>query len=159
MKRTPSRNRRGLSLIEALISLAITALLLTSVAAAYNASSQVIDMNDQFFRASQAARLSLNQILDQIRKCQSVVVDTSSLNITTSTGDTRTYDLSGTDLDLTFTAPGDLAPSTHRLASNVSSLQFTTDRKSISMIVTVTVGTNTVTLCGSAFPRRLVTYQ
>jgi hypothetical protein len=27
------------------------------------------------------------------------------------------------------------------------------------MLITVSIGTNQVTLCGSAFPRRLMTYQ
>ena len=44
--------RRGIGMAEALISLAITALLLTAVAAAFSASSAAIEMNDQFYRAS-----------------------------------------------------------------------------------------------------------
>jgi Tfp pilus assembly protein PilW len=149
---------RGLSLVEALISLAITAMLLTSVAAAFHASTSAIEMNDQFYRAQQAARVSVNQILTQVRRCQSGVVDASSLDLTTDLGQDRTYALSGTDLTMTFTPPGALSPITVKMASNISTLKFTTDGKSISMQVTVTVGTNQVTLCGSAFPRRLITY-
>jgi len=153
------RKRRGLSLVEAIISLAICAMLLTGVAAAYQASTAAIQMNDEFYRASQAARVSLNQILDQVRRCQSGVVDTTSLDLTTETGDQRTYALSGTDLNMTLIAPGDTTPSTHRLARNIKTLRFDTDGKSISMLVTVAIGTNQVTLCGSAYPRRLVVYK
>jgi prepilin-type N-terminal cleavage/methylation domain-containing protein len=156
--RSQISRRRGLSLVECLISLAITALLLSSVAAAFHASTQAIEMNDQFYRAQQAARVSVNQILTQVRKCQSGVVDTSSLALTTDTGQDRTYALTGTDLTMTFTPPGALSPATVKLASNIQTLQFTTDGKSIAMLVTVSVGTNQVTLCGSAFPRRLITY-
>ena len=44
----PSARRRGLSLVEAMISLAITALLLSGVAMAYDASTSAIEMNEQF---------------------------------------------------------------------------------------------------------------
>jgi type II secretory pathway pseudopilin PulG len=151
--------RRGLSLVEALIALSITAMLLTSVAAAFHASTAAIEMNDQFYRASQSARVSLNQILDGVRKCQSGVVDTSTLTLTTELGQDRTYSLNGTNLMMTLTLPGDTTPSSFKLASNIKTLKFDTDGKSISMLVTVAVGTNQVTLCGSGFPRRLVVYQ
>ena len=153
------KTRHGLSLVETMISLIITALLLTSVAAAFNASTAAIEMNDQFYRAEQAARVSLNQIMDQVRQCQSGVVDTTTLDLTTDSGADRTYALSGTDLTLTTTLPGALTPSTFKLARNVKTLTFGTDGKSISMEITIAVGTNTVTLCGSAFPRRMMTYQ
>jgi type II secretory pathway pseudopilin PulG len=152
------RNRAGLSLVEAMISLAITALLLSGVAMAYHASTSAIEMNDQFYRATQAARVSLNQVLDQVRKCQSGVVDTTSLDLTTDGGQSRLYWLDGNKLMLTMNAPDTTVASSYKLASNVKTLQFNTDGKSISMLVTIEVGTNKVTLCGSAFPRRLVTY-
>jgi type II secretory pathway pseudopilin PulG len=151
--------QRGLSLVEALIALSITAMLLTSVAAAFHASTAAIEMNDQFYRASQAARVSLNQIMTGVRKCQSGVVDTSTLTLTTETGQDRTYSLSGTNLMMTLVLPGDTTPSSFKLASNIKTLKFDTDGKSISMLVTVAVGTNEVTLCGSGFPRRLVVYH
>ena len=78
------RRNRGLSLIEALISLAIAAMLLTAVAAAYAAASDAIKANDQFFRASQAARVTVNQITKEVRTCQSGVVDATSLELTTA---------------------------------------------------------------------------
>jgi len=159
MRPTARIRRRGLSLVEAMISLAITALLLSGVAMAYHASTAAIEMNDQFFRATQAARVSLNQILDQVRKCQSGVVDSGSLDLTTDGGQTRLFWLDGSNLMLTMNAPDTSVASSYRLASNVKTLQFATDGKSISMVVTVAVGPNQVTLCGSAFPRRLMTYN
>jgi len=153
------RRNRGLSLVEALIALSITAMLLTGVAAAFQASAAAIEMNDQFYRAQQGGRVSLNQILDQVRKCQSGVVDTTSLQLTTDAGQSRTYALSGTDLNMTLIPQGSSTPSSYKLATHVKTLQFSTDGKSISMLITVAVGTNQVTLCGSAFPRRLMTYN
>jgi len=158
MSRTNGRIlRRGLSLVECLISLAITASLLTAVAAAFHASTSAIEQNDQFYRASQAARVSLNQILTQVRRCQSGVVDTDSLEVMTDAGEKRTYALNGTDLTMTFTPAGSLVPA--KMASNVKSLTFSTDGKSVTMVITVSVGKNTVTMCGSAFPRRLIVYN
>ena len=58
-----SPRRRGMSIVEVLISLAIVAMLLTAVAAAFSSSAQIIETNDQFFRASQAARVSLTRMM------------------------------------------------------------------------------------------------
>src|SRR5205085_1077278 len=66
------QSRKGLSLAEVMISLAISAMLLTAVAAAFTASSEAIEQNDEFFRASQAARVSMNQILTECRRCKNV---------------------------------------------------------------------------------------
>lgn len=151
--------KHGLGLVEALISLTITATLLTAVAMAFSASSSAIEMNDQFYRAQQSARISLNQVMDQVRKCQSGSVSTTSLTLTNSAGDVRTYSLSGTDLSLAYQAPGSSTAQTAKMASNITTLQFTTNGNSISMLVTVAVGANQITLCGSAFPRRLIVYQ
>jgi type II secretory pathway pseudopilin PulG len=64
----PARVRRGLSIAEVMISLAITSMLLTAIAAAFHSSSQIITENDEFFRATQAARVCLNQILTEVRR-------------------------------------------------------------------------------------------
>src|SRR5438067_5158959 len=68
------RRARGMSLPEVLISLTITAMLLSAVAAAYAASSAAISVNDRFYRASQAARVSMAQILNMVRRCDSCQV-------------------------------------------------------------------------------------
>jgi prepilin-type N-terminal cleavage/methylation domain-containing protein len=71
--RTAGRGaRRGLSLVEVMISLAITSMLLTAIAAAFHSSTQVITENDQFFRATQAARVALNQILSEVRRADAI---------------------------------------------------------------------------------------
>lgn len=69
---TRRHRNAGLSLPEAMISLAISAMLLISVAAAFSSSSQAIEMNDNFFRSTQAARVTLSQILLEIRNCDSL---------------------------------------------------------------------------------------
>jgi Tfp pilus assembly protein PilW len=75
---------RGLSLPEAMISLVITSLLLLAVASAFSASCTVIEGNDNFFRSTQSARVTLQQIIIEIRNCDSLQMsptDTTTLSI------------------------------------------------------------------------------
>ena len=160
--RTPPRRRprrRGLGLVELLVSLAIAASLLTAVAAAYAATTSAIQMNDEFFRASQAARVSINQIMAEIRKCQSGIVDEQSLEISNQQGQKRVYAFDGANKRLTLTFPDELVPPTYTLARNVDDVQFYTDGQTISMLVTIEVGKNQVTLSGSAMPRRTIMFN
>jgi Tfp pilus assembly protein PilW len=153
----PAR-RRGLSLVEALISLTITATLLTAVAVAYKGANDAVRLNDQFFRASQAARVSVNQVMSEVRKCQSGVVDKPYLELITATGQTRSYVYDADTKTLAMTIDGP-TPTTVKMASNVSACEFETDGQTISMTVMVQVGNNLITLNGSAIPRRIVTYE
>ena len=171
--------RGGLSLVEVMISLAICASMLTAVGAAYNASARIITTNDDYYRASQAARITILQLEQGIRTCTSSMV-----------GEDATYDGTSkvvTSNILRFTRPGPLPrrytydstakrlwlyntdtvdPTTpqYTMARNVSSLTFTADmapnpsngfmrpvRITIDMIVTV--GKDSVHLTGSAVPR------
>lgn len=73
-----SGKRAGLSLPEAMISLAITSLLLVAVATAFTNASQAIEMNDTFFRCTQAARVTMDQTLGEIRNCDSMDVNVNT---------------------------------------------------------------------------------
>jgi type II secretory pathway pseudopilin PulG len=79
-RRRRPRGRRGLGMVELMISLAITAMLLTAIAVAFVSSSQVIENNDRFFRATQAARVSLAQMLTEVRRCESIPLTVSAGN-------------------------------------------------------------------------------
>ena len=153
------RVRRGLSLIEVMISLAISASLLTAVAMAFNASASAVEMNDQMFRATQAARVSVNQIMTEARRCQSGAIIGNSLELTLASGETRTYTFDAGKKQLIATLTALPIVESHPMARNVSDVQFLTDGKTISMLITVTVGKNVVMLNGSAMPRRAVTYK
>jgi prepilin-type N-terminal cleavage/methylation domain-containing protein len=180
---TRRRRRRGLSLIEIMIALAIAATLLTAAAAAFNASSNVVQTNDEFFRATQAARVSLHQILTNVRRASSVednrdpvtrVADTHKLQLTTARND----DGSGQDLltyrylpanqKLMLLTDEDLTDPDYTLASNVATLAFNIEMGKdynnsdvpvrVDVSITVKVGGNSVTLSGSAAPRRNIIY-
>jgi type II secretory pathway pseudopilin PulG len=147
-----------MSLVEVLISLSITATLLTAVALAYKAATDTVRLNDEFFRASQAARVSVNQVMAEVRKCQSGVVDKPYLELITPTGQSRTYVYDADKHTLAMTVGGP-TPTTVKMASNVQSCEFETDGQTISMTVIVKVGNNEISLNGSAIPRRIVTYN
>ena len=70
--RARRRAPRGLSMPEAMIALVITSLLLVAVATAFSASCTVIEGNDDFFRSSQAARVTMEQLIIEIRNCDSL---------------------------------------------------------------------------------------
>ena len=152
-------NRRGMSLPEVLISLTISSLVLTGVAVAWVSSSNVVEQNDQFFRASQAARVCVNQIMTEARRCQSGVVESDSLELTLGSGEKRTYALDSVNHTVTMTTEVLPTPLTCVMARNVSNASFSTDGTTISMTITVAVGNNTMLLNGSALPRRTVVYK
>ncbi len=151
--------RKGLGLIELIVSLTISAMLLTAVGAAYSVSTSAIEMNDQFFRASQTARVCINQIMSEIRRCQSAVVDDPSLEMTTQSGVKRLYTYDSATSELRLSLPDEDATKHFVLARNVSSCVFETDGDTIVMKVTIRVGSNNVMLIGSGMPRRAVTFN
>ena len=61
-----------------MISLVLTSMLLTAVAAAFSGASQAIEMNDNHFRCTQAARVSMDQILAEIRNCDTLDMGTAN---------------------------------------------------------------------------------
>jgi prepilin-type N-terminal cleavage/methylation domain-containing protein len=82
-----STNRRqaGMSLAEVMISLSISAMLLTAIGAAFNSSSSVIEQNERFFRATQSGRVGLNQMLTEVRRADSIVDHDTTMTTATST--------------------------------------------------------------------------
>src|SRR5690606_1458620 len=77
--------------VEIMITVAICGALMTAVATAFQATTQAVEQNQRFFRASQTARVCLTQILAETRRCRSGVVDETSFEMVTSLGETRTY--------------------------------------------------------------------
>src|SRR5262245_48147283 len=79
--------RRGLGMVEALISLAIAAMLLTAVAAAFRSAGDAIDNNDECSKATQAGRVAMARMLTQIRRGTPATDSTSSsLHLLDDTG-------------------------------------------------------------------------
>ena len=165
-RRIIKKSRKGLSLAEVMISLAISAMLLTAVAAAFTASSEAIEQNDQFFRASQAARVSMNQILTEARRANPVdaVASTATdLAMVGHDGNPRDYVYSAAEqkLKLDTHTPG---KPLYTLASNCTDASFAYDKSGgqvirVSVTLVVKVGNNVIRLTGSAAPRKVQTWQ
>ena len=166
---------RALSLVEVMFSLTITAALLTAAAVAFNASSDVVQANDQFSRATQGARISLHQILTHVRRGSvNTTWDPNTLRLITERNDDGsgeddvTYKYLPATKQLMLVTNDDLTDPDYVLASNVSAMQFAAEIGQdhtlapcvirVTVYITVTVGGNSVTLSGSAAPRRNLVY-
>ncbi len=163
------RPRRGLSFVEAMISLSISAMLLSAIAAAFTASAQAVDSNDQFYRCTQAGRVSLNQLLREVRLCQTIQVASDHMDLYTATGSSRTYRFSSDQKQILMVLNDVTNTPSYPLASNVTSCTFQADMAPdptthvsrvvrVSCTMTINVGKNTQTVTGSAAPRQALVY-
>jgi hypothetical protein len=65
--------RRGVRIVDVLAGLTVTSFLCVAIAAAYSASADAVEINERFYRASRAGRVTLNQLLTEIRRAESVL--------------------------------------------------------------------------------------
>ena len=178
---------RGLSLPEVMISLAITAMLLVSVATAFGSASQAVEMNDTFFRCTQAARVTMDQLLGEIRNCDSLDMGTANTikiirpapgsgpysRQTNESERDFVYDSANQRITLQIFYSGGTSSPVYELASNVSACAFgppdmgldynnATIPIHVPITVTVTAGTgntaSSIILNGAAAPRRATKY-
>jgi type II secretory pathway pseudopilin PulG len=180
--------RRGLSIAELMIALAITAMLLSAIAAAYVSSSQVIEINDRFFRATQGARVALTQMLTEVRRCDSIPITTvpgtpykiSSTILPILRPDDAPkqpnealrvyqYDSANKRIVLFFRYLDNTESARYPIASNVQASPFSWDEGKdsnnsdcvvrVSVDLHVSVNNQSVHLTGSAAPRRSLTFK
>jgi hypothetical protein len=158
-----------------MISLAITAMLLTAVAAAFTASAQAIGENDDFFRATQAGRVSINHFLTEIRT-GTIDAPSNSYTLRLITApkaggggeEDRTYQWRSADKKLYLVTNDDTTDPDYVLASNVTSATFSAEMGKdynntdcvarITVTLVVTIGNNAVRLSGSAAPTKNLIY-
>jgi len=183
--RTPRlhpRPRRGLSMVEALVSLAICSGLLVAAGTAFTASASAVQNNTDFTKASQTARVTMNQMLVEVRRADSIQCPSTT---TASTyfdvirpDETITpnevfrryaYDATAKQLTLQIYYAGATAGPKYVLANNISAASFgppqmgtdannTTVVQRLPVTMTATVGKNAVPLSGTAGPRRALKY-
>jgi prepilin-type N-terminal cleavage/methylation domain-containing protein len=168
----------GLGLIELLLSLAIGAILLLAVAAAFNASAHAVAINDATFRAGQTARITLAQVQARIRTCQDCQVgDSYDGHSTTVSADTLNfhdpdgtqyayvYDADTKTLALTNVATSESHILAHHLEKPAGGYLFTADMQPdpasqamrpirISLAFRVHIDNTSIPLAASSVPRR-----
>jgi hypothetical protein len=139
-------------------------------------SAQVVQSNDEFFRATQAARVGLNQMLTEVRRATAIQGNATAYSVSMLTDDaedrTYLYDPAAKKLYLYV---GDVAANVrYALCSNVESATFAVDTVTrtdpvtkqnsvhvvrVAITMDVRCGNNHIQLSGSAAPRREVTYE
>lgn len=180
-RHTVRRRRRGLSMVEALIALSICSALLVATGAAFTASASAVQNNTDFSKATQTARVTLNQMLVEIRRADSIqcastttagayfdVIRPSGSLLPNETSRRYAFDATNNQLTLTIFTTGATA-TTYVLAHNITGASFGppqigTDANNASVVqrlpvtLTVKVGQNVITLSGAEGPRRALRY-
>ena len=168
-------SRSGLSLVEALISLAICAMLLVAIGAAFSGAAAAVRTNDEFFRATQASRVTLHHLLTHVRQgTVDAPADPATIRLITAQTedgagqDDRTYQFNPSTRQIVMKTNDNTTDPDYVLARNVESCTFTaqmgkdynnTDCVARLMIsIVVKVGNNTVRLSGAASPRKSLIY-
>jgi prepilin-type N-terminal cleavage/methylation domain-containing protein len=169
-----SKRRTGMTLVELLLSLAISATLLTAAASYYNAAGSVIEDNDRFFRSAQQARVCMAQFVKEVRQAKVVnSVSSTQVQLVDVNGNNRTWQYTAA----TANAPGQIqiidqtAGTTRVAATNVNYAVFNcktglippinlnvTKPLQVSFVVQVQSGVDQVVLSGGAAVRQEFSY-
>jgi type II secretory pathway pseudopilin PulG len=175
------RQRLGLTLMETMVSLSITTMLLAGVATAFVTSADAVSANESFARSTQAARVTLNQILVEVRRADAVrcsstgTYDYFDVIRPTETLDPnevyRRYRFDAANRRMTMRlhlADGTDGPEIV-MVRNVSAAEFgppqmgvdsnnSTVVQRLPVSLSVGVGPNAITLNGAAGPRRALKF-
>jgi prepilin-type N-terminal cleavage/methylation domain-containing protein len=153
----------GFTIVECLIGLAISAVLLTAVAFAFNASIVNYRENEQMYQAVNSARQSLMRMTSQLRTGDRIepTDPDNRCSFFTAANENITYEFRSADHKLYL-----ITNSNHReyvLCDNVTAARFTKtltddgmglDCKSVQISLTVHSGDFQRTLCAAAVIRR-----
>lgn len=154
----------GFTMAELLIALAITGLILTAVAMAFNASVMNYRENENIFKVVNGARQALTRMTTDIRTAQAVDPNEPSTqcSLITADGSDITYQYNSTDDKLYLVTNDDLSDSNYVLCDNVTAATFqrevvttpSTYVKSVQISMTVESGNVQRTLSAAAVIRR-----
>jgi len=162
--------RRGLTAVEAMMSLVISAMLLTAIGVAFSASAGAVSANGDFFAAAQASRVTMDRLMNEVRRCTAVQVLGDRINLLAYDGKDRTYRFDSASGQILLVTNDDLTDADYVLARGVAQCTFTHDLEPdpstqvnrvvrVAVSIAVVVGKNQVVLTGSAVPRRSMVYQ
>lgn len=170
--------RHGLSMVEALISLAVCSLLLVAAGTAFTAAAKAVQINSDFYKSAQTARVAMGQMAAEVRQADSVTCAASGATYVDVIRPTATltanevyrryaYNSTNKQLTLTIYYSGGTSSPTYVMASGVTAAAFGPPQSGLDsqgqtvvqrlpLSITVTVGKNVLTLSGSGSPRRAV---
>lgn len=150
---------KGFTLVEVLISLVITAILMTAVAVALNGSIISYRENENIFKSANSARQALNRITTQLRTALADhdAANQSQCTLSLPDGSQVTYHYNSAQHKLLLTSGG----KDYVLCDNVTSMTFDknvvgSDTKSVLISMTVLNGDVQQTLSAAAVIRRLM---
>jgi prepilin-type N-terminal cleavage/methylation domain-containing protein len=120
------KNKRGFTIVELLMALAIGAMLLVAVAAAFNASAKNYQENEAIFKTINTARQALLRMTSQLRTSEGVDVDpnlpVNECSFLTSAGEDITYQYRSADKKLYLITKSD--GQEYVLCDNVAAMTF-----------------------------------
>ena len=124
-----TERRTGFTLVELLLALAITAILLTAVALAFNASVINYRENEDMFKAINSARQALFRITSQLRTATAVdpTAPANECSMITAAGEDITYRYDNTAHVLSLITNDDATDDDYVLCSKVNSVTFPKD--------------------------------
>jgi len=152
---------RGFTIIECLIGLAISAILLTAVAVAFNASVVNYRENEEMYWTMNNARQALTRMTSQLRTGRMVLptAPSNQCSFFTAADEDVTYDWRSTDKKLYVKM--NATHQEYKLCENVIAASFTkiptddgTDCKGVQISLTVQNGHSQRTLAAAAVVRR-----
>ena len=152
-------HRSGFTIVELLLALAISAILLAAVAAAFNASAINYRENEEIFKTINNARQALFRMTSQLRTADAVdpAAPINECSFFTSAGDDITYRFDSDDNKLYLDKDGN----SYVLCDNVTAMSFSKtltdegdDCKSVQISITVASGDLERTLAAAAVVRR-----
>ncbi len=154
------KQKSAFTIVEALIALAITAMLLTAVAIAFNASAQNYRENEKIFKTMNSARQAMLRMTAQLRTadCNSVSTTPTECSLIAAGNQDITYRYNGTDKKLYLVTNDDSTDSDYVLCDNVTAMTFTqkVDARveSVQIRMTVDIGGASRTVSSAAAIRR-----
>jgi Tfp pilus assembly protein PilW len=166
MKSKSKKLGSGLTMVELLIALAITTVLLTAVAVAFNASITNYQQNQDIFKTINTARQALFRITTHLRTASAVQTTEASNQCSLITSDSQdiTYRYNSSNDKLYLVTNDDLTDSDYVLCDNVTAMTFTKNTdvdddgvtyvKSVQLSMTVQSGNLTRDVSAAAVVRR-----
>jgi len=157
-----TKHNRGFTIVEMLIALAITAILLTAIAVAFNASIINYTENQNIFKAINSVRQALSRITTQVRTGMvdpNNISDQTRCKVLCADGSTVTYRYESGAQKLYLNTGG----TDHLLCDNVTAMTFkkdngtpTGDVKSVQISMTVVSGDVRQTVSAAAVVRKVL---